>query len=378
MRLLYFKCYIWVRNIQKMNKILLAFILAPVLSFAQNLTSKTYYDWSADVWIEKTRENFNSQGINNLTEVWDTALNNWKNQYQTTATYDDTNRITLSKTDRWINSWRNSSQMVYSYNPDQTVTKLYQLWNSNQWNNIHLYTYTYNQGILIEESTSDWNENDWVIQRRAFYHYNTNGSINNIVIQQPHFSTGELTDFQRFVYTYTATNKMASYTLESRWNNAWFGINRILYAYDSNDYLVNEAAQGWMGESFETQWQLNHTNDSSGNFLQTIRQEYDTDNQIWVNEQKIVYTYQTLNMSSFSKDGLFRFGPNPVKDQLEIMLEPIGSNATVKITDTTGKTILETAVVAQDQIDVRHFPSGIYFLRLQLNDQTSVKKFIKQ
>jgi hypothetical protein len=76
-------------------------------------------------------------------------------------------------------------------------------------------------------------------------------------------------------------------------------------------------------------------------------------------------------------DGLLRIYPNPVKDIL--YLEHGQSKLDLlEICDITGKTIVKEADYAEKSLRVSNLAAGVYVLKVTVNGETSVHKFIKQ
>ncbi|BDD01861.1 T9SS type A sorting domain-containing protein [Persicobacter psychrovividus] len=65
--------------------------------------------------------------------------------------------------------------------------------------------------------------------------------------------------------------------------------------------------------------------------------------------------------------------PNPVKDILNIKLQ---GTAQVKLLDISGRKWLEKTVIETDGIDVKHLPSGVYFVEVTQHNHSIVTKII--
>jgi len=75
--------------------------------------------------------------------------------------------------------------------------------------------------------------------------------------------------------------------------------------------------------------------------------------------------------------------PNPAKENLSISLNPKSQNLHVTILSMTGQKVQETNYGVLDgeqllSLDVSDFPTGFYTLKVQLEDKTSIHRFIKQ
>jgi hypothetical protein len=76
---------------------------------------------------------------------------------------------------------------------------------------------------------------------------------------------------------------------------------------------------------------------------------------------------------------IFSIHPNPTSDKLSITLNETNTDYSVIIQDLSGKTLIQQAVKNQDQIDIEHFKSGIYLLKISSsNHEIGTLKVVKQ
>jgi hypothetical protein len=76
---------------------------------------------------------------------------------------------------------------------------------------------------------------------------------------------------------------------------------------------------------------------------------------------------------------IFSIHPNPSSDKLSITLNETNTDYSVIIQDLSGKTLIQQAVKNQDQIDIEHFKSGIYLLKISSsNHEIGTLKVVKQ
>jgi hypothetical protein len=69
--------------------------------------------------------------------------------------------------------------------------------------------------------------------------------------------------------------------------------------------------------------------------------------------------------------------PNPAKDHLTIATYS-ATNQRLEIYDITGQKIYTSDMLAYKSIDISGFPAGMYILQLKTDNETLVKKFVKQ
>jgi hypothetical protein len=76
---------------------------------------------------------------------------------------------------------------------------------------------------------------------------------------------------------------------------------------------------------------------------------------------------------------IFSIHPNPTSDKLSITLNETNTDYTVIIQDLSGKSLVQQVLKNQDQIDIEHFKSGIYLLKISSsNHEIGTLKVVKQ
>jgi hypothetical protein len=89
----------------------------------------------------------------------------------------------------------------------------------------------------------------------------------------------------------------------------------------------------------------------------------------------------TIGVSELLKQNDFALFPNPAKSLITISSTIIGSvKVNYEIVDILGKVVIQSENTGSDKfsIDINVLNSGIYFLRLQVNNSLVVKKFVKE
>ena len=82
-----------------------------------------------------------------------------------------------------------------------------------------------------------------------------------------------------------------------------------------------------------------------------------------------------------SLENTIKVFPNPASQQLFVeFLSVKGSNTSISLSDLTGKILqqknIETVGKHQDRFDIKHYPTGSYFLKFNIDKQVFVKKII--
>lgn len=97
------------------------------------------------------------------------------------------------------------------------------------------------------------------------------------------------------------------------------------------------------------------------------------------------YQYSQVLAVHF-KEGSFRFtfSPNPVQNQLSVIIAAGGSKSVaLRITDALGKQVYQQTLsssqnIAQQNIDVAGWQKGVYYIQLITDNSIKSEKFIKQ
>jgi len=87
-----------------------------------------------------------------------------------------------------------------------------------------------------------------------------------------------------------------------------------------------------------------------------------------------------LSVNDVSLTSKIKIYPNPATDVLNISNETSFSNATLYITDTTGRTVLKKSSVSgtSTNINLASFANGTYIIKIEDEGKTSTSKFIKK
>ncbi len=126
--------------------------------------------------------------------------------------------------------------------------------------------------------------------------------------------------------------------------------------------IIQSPAIGSVLDSQETPYTVTLTiTDSSNNTL-------DTHNfQLTVKQGPTLSTQEIINSETIS----FTFYPNPAKDWIKIDTEV----NFVEIIDVSGKTVI---VSKESLININVLPSGVYFIKVNINGNTDISRLIKQ
>lgn len=86
---------------------------------------------------------------------------------------------------------------------------------------------------------------------------------------------------------------------------------------------------------------------------------------------------QTTSVTSLDKKQNVRIYPNPASDMIRY-LGPSGTTSMIDIFDMTGKVVLSTQAIRNDQIDVSSLPAGVYQVRMSTTDGVETISLMKK
>ncbi|MGK0322043.1 MAG: hypothetical protein ACJAR4_000062 [Psychroserpens sp.] len=107
----------------------------------------------------------------------------------------------------------------------------------------------------------------------------------------------------------------------------------------------------------------------------------------WANTDVVISTLNldnitastTLSSQEVNALNKFEISPNPATSKLNITLSQKLDDATVLVYDVLGKKIYSKALIARSSaIDVSRWNTGVYLVRISTNNETHIKRFVKQ
>jgi Secretion system C-terminal sorting domain len=279
---------------------------------------------STNEWNQPHRvtNTYNSTGklIEQLEESWSNSTSNWVNYWKFSRTYDDNDNLILIETQPWDgSSWKNYNQFVYVINSDGTTnSQLYQSWNYSVWDNETLYEYTYNDSSLRETSIGKY----WS-------------------------------------------------------NNTWINGSKIVYSYDAENKLDGYLYYNW--DNILSDWKLSANMSITYNSYnlpnEVLYQVWNSNSSTWVNNNRYIYIYDsTLNLSEISIDK-FKIYPNPSSNYV-IINSPTHRKVNFSIYNNLGQFILSDGFTDSYKLYLDNFSNGIYFINIVDKNKVMTKKLI--
>jgi lysyl endopeptidase len=114
--------------------------------------------------------------------------------------------------------------------------------------------------------------------------------------------------------------------------------------------------------------------DDSGNFI--INSDGD-----FITSESVTFSAQDpLSLNEFGLDNLIDFYPNPVKNNLNLVLTNINEDVDYQIFNTLGQSISKDNLASNKVhvIDMSYYQSGIYFVKLNTSSSSMIIKVIKK
>src|SRR5665648_164308 len=265
--------------------------------------------------------------------------------------------------------------------------------------------YTYNSiGNMTQEIGSNWDEtaSEWVVSWKYDYVYDSNGNMT-----------------EEIEYGWDET--------VSQWVASW----KYEFTYDSNGNMTEEIESNLdvISGQWVVGWKYGYTYDSSENVMQEIGYSWDETAEVWVSEWKYEYTYD----NSYTKDELllpYYFPKNPdyfihklngyteyewdinsgqwnisseltlyyspkiitgtnpvIKDEIVIYPNPVTDGfrilglselSTIILSDSNGIVWLSKELAINEYVSTSALPPGIYLIRINTRESSTVKKLIKK
>jgi len=97
-----------------------------------------------------------------------------------------------------------------------------------------------------------------------------------------------------------------------------------------------------------------------------------------VDDLELVYDTPTSVDDEFTKKDIIAF-PNPTNGLVNLKIREIGVDANIQLFDVVGNKLLEKPAESDvEQIDLKNFSSGVYFLHITQDMKKKTIKIVKQ
>ena len=377
-------------------------------------------------WINLNKTSYTYNDSANLLEEINFSWNNtWQYSTKVSYEYDNDTNLINKITYLWINSsWVGSSKINYSYTQlNEPLVIVTYKWENNTWKDTLKEEYIYNNNLLTEKILYVNVNNTWQYLSKHKFTYDAN---ENLVLEIFYYwDNANWINSTKTEYTYDISNNLIS-SIYYEYLFSWAPITKLEYSYDSSNNLITTITYNWVS-NWENYWKTEYSYNSYGDMIQYIRYSWDSqsnswlqgykvertydnnytfddlilpisinydlfshkllneisyqwDNNLWINNTNIQYSYSNFNnlgISELNKTN-FNLYPNPAHDFIYIdLVNSCNDNVSFKLYDLLGNKILETQLNKNNKIDIAGLNTGIYIYQIIYNKKSINGKLLK-
>lgn len=336
-----------------------------------NIQQRMQYEYMTNN-VHITQQDYSNDSFGRVTHMVQKQYvsGGWVNQWDKTWNYDENGLLTqLLVKEYHENSWTDWAVYYYSYDEWGYLSEVVNNhWTGNEWENAHVDYYQYDTtGKILSRSSTDWWENSyWVNTFKMDYVYNDSGNLVSLLD-----------------YTW--------------WDNGWHLSDTIAWAWDNFNNLAEKTKVQIQNNYGEVLWRYEYFYNNDYSQSDLVLPSILTDNDLYFRHMvfgynyywwtdldsvntKATYYYSGLNLGL--RENLIedvRIFPNPVDNAIEIECKPGTSIRRAEIVDLRGNIVIQSKNYRQQDItlNVKHLPSGIYFVRIKTNKGLLNEKIVK-
>ncbi|UCG27652.1 MAG: T9SS type A sorting domain-containing protein [Bacteroidales bacterium] len=167
----------------------------------------------------------------------------------------------------------------------------------NEWILVFSSLHTYNIDHTRDYSIYRTRDADsWLNYLAQYFTYDGNGNRETELVKAWNESLQEWLNYKRYLFSYNDFNNLTQY-IYLKWNSTfevWNNYARYIYDYDEEQNWIYYERQDWNPDSLR--WELNYRfiyTYENGLKTSMLRQNYNTLDSAWVNNNKHVYNYDT-------------------------------------------------------------------------------------
>jgi hypothetical protein len=348
---------------------------------ANNLIDALHQDWSSG-WANNFRDTFAFDSYNSLTlqenHQWNT--NQWVRAggYRYFYTYNGGGKVLSKITVSWNTStlvWDTISRISNTYNANNQVTQtIGESYNSatNSWQLNSKRDYTYDASFINTQTTDytwsgQWDNNTRIIN---IVWSTWTGDVNTSDPQSYIYQlwSGTWNNYNRLTYNYDAfgsTIQLTEFFASGNWRND----SRLSDFYDNQYNYTGTRSESWnvLSAAWDTLYEYKyiHTYDANNSIIETVYQQYDVLNHVFVNSSRTVYSdFVLMGVEDIAAtNSTVRIYPNPVTDFADVAMPAEMQGAfTYRIYDSTGKLIGAGVEKSNFRIVRAGLAEGLYLL----------------
>ncbi len=347
------------------------------LSYSQegHNTGFVYYRWEGGNWViqygYQTTITYDSNGrLSEVTESeWEEGT--WKLSWRTTLTYNSSGDLTeVTDYSREGTAWEADGNTTYTYTAPNTAPTAIIYSETNEAGTMEPYEHITN--IVWREFTagdinSYFNEEDWWTS----------------AIEQE-WVDGNWVNESKWTATFGENDSYVG--IDQEWKNgAWVNNWRYTKTLDAHGNVLLNQDEEWENGAWDIQYgsKTRYTFNASNQVTEMIEEMWNDQASRYEPMLRIVYSnFQTITSASKEVAALLTEAyPNPTADNITVRFAQSATQATLTVTDLTGKTVLTKQLkptTTQQELDLANIPSGLYLLQLHTGDAVATRKIIKQ
>jgi hypothetical protein len=328
--------------------------------------------------------NSNNQVVEFVIELWNETTLIWENE--TRATFNFTgNNLLEAITYNWVNNvWQPSTKTISNYSNNLQVESISQNWNvtNNIWVNATKMEFQYSgNGNLVVLTQLNWETNNWVNFQQFNYIYNNSNLLDIITELNWNTTTVSWENNLKTLHFYNAINLLTEKERENWVNNQWEKLDQDTFIHDANNFLIESVDSDWneVFMAYIPQPRALYTRNSEGLATVVVSQSYLFGVGSWLNSSRRRNTYPpcaTLAINEFIKTDVSIF-PSPFYEIINLNVARDLLIQKIKVYNLIGKLIFESSKNLKT-INLGHLSSGIYILKLTIENKETSFKIIKE
>jgi hypothetical protein len=333
------------------------------------------WDTTKHQWKNNTKNEyeFNQAGylIRDISQNWNPNLNVWEKEEKIEYTYIDFN-LSEEHTTLWdeeVEIWLDLSVKSYAYDDSgRPAEMIYKTWSNYQWVNNTQDIYQYKEDKLEVLYHNQWVESEWRNQQKDIYTYDTEGKPITVLTKMWNINDTTWEDQIRFTFTYDAFDNVSEILIAMPIQNIWIDIAKEILEYNTDFYTYQLA----LPVTFTSEDMIPMNNMLVGLKLYMIDDTF-----AWKEVLKTNAFYSSYEFNFIAHERTFNLlvYPNPAS---EFIVFDIVDKSSLEIFDLQGHIVLERKIAKGEKVNIEKLCQGVYFYKIQNNNNIHTGKFVKK
>ena len=244
---------------------------------------------------------------------------------------------------------------------------------------------------MIERLGQDWEGGNWVNDWKITFSYDANGNMVEELDQS--WAGVNWVNFSLYTYTYDVNGNMIEQISQDWEGGNWVNYSLCTYTYDANGNMIELLGQYWAGGNWVNECKDTYSYNANGNMIEDLEQIWEGGT--WVNSYRWTYTYEetAVDENEFSQvENNLSSYPNPFNPDkigttisFNLLKRAVVSLTIYNIKGQIVKTLINNSILDRDTHNYiwngkdengESVKNGIYFYKLQVGNNTAVKKML--